>query len=91
MRRALILIITLTALTFGCGMWVDHLQSETALTYLKGIHTIRAAVLEGRLQDAAMEQAYLHAMWQHESSWLNCVISHHHTRDVNSADRKSVV
>ena len=85
MRRALILIISLTVFTFGCGWWLDHLQSETALSYLKGIHTIRAAVLEGRMQDAGMEQAYLHAMWQHDSDWLNCMISHHHTRDVESA------
>ena len=85
MRRALILIIVLTALTFGCGFWLDHRQSEMALEYLAGIHEIRTAVLEGRMQDASVQQAYLHAMWQHESIWLNCLISHHHTRDVSSA------
>ena len=85
MRRALILIITLALFTFGCGFWLDMLQRDTAEAYLEGVSAIREAVMDGRMDDAAMDQAHLHAMWQHDSAWLNCLISHHHTRNVGSA------
>jgi len=84
MRRALILIITLSLLTFGCGLWLDDLQKDTAFRYLEGIETIRQAVKDNRMDAARREQAYWHAMWQHDSDWLNCLISHHHTRNVNA-------
>ena len=85
MRRALILIVVLTAGTFGCGLGLDHLQRETALEYMQRLTAVREAVLEKRMDDAQREQAYLHALWQHDSAWLNCLISHHHTRDVSYA------
>lgn len=85
MRRAVILIITLTLFTFGCGLWLDHLQQQTALGYLDGLDAVRALVLQGRMDEAACEQSYLHALWQHDSKWMNCLIDHHHTRDVEGA------
>lgn len=85
MRRALILIIVLTAGTFGGGWWLDHLQQKTAQHYLAMLDGVRASVLEGRTDDARREESYLHALWQHDAGWLNCLISHHHTRDVSSA------
>lgn len=84
MKRALILILLLTALTFGGGTWLDHLQKRTAASYLQGMETIRRAVLNGSMDQAAGEQAYWHALWQHDSNWLNAIISHQHTRDVNA-------
>ena len=85
MRRALILILVLTAGTFGSGWWLDHLQQNTARRYLAGLDAVRQAVLENRMDEARREESYLHALWQHDAPWLNCLISHHHTRDVNSA------
>lgn len=85
MRRALILIIVLTAGSFGCGWWLDHLQEDTAHRYLDMLGGVRTAVLENRMQDALREEIHLHALWQHDAEWLNGLISHHHTRDVSSA------
>lgn len=84
MRRALTLVILLGFLTFGCGLWLDHLQTKTASRYLVGIEEIRQAIKDERMEDARREQAYWHALWQHDSEWLNCLISHHHTRDVSA-------
>ena len=84
MKRALILIIVLSIGTFGCGIWLDRLQTRTALKYLDGVETIRQSIWDNRMDDARREQAYWHAMWQHDSGWLNCLISHHHTRNVNA-------
>lgn len=85
MRRALLLILLLTAFTFGCGLSLDHLQQKTALRYLDDLHAVRVLVLEGQMDSAAREQAYLHALWQRDAKWLNCLIDHHHTRDVEGA------
>ena len=43
------------------------------------------AIDAGRLEEAAQEQAYLHARWEHDADWLNFLIGHHHTRAVTSA------
>jgi len=85
MRRALILITTLTLLTFGCGWRLDKLQHDTALRYLGQLEAIRQDVLAGDMDAARTGQAYLHALWQHDAHWLNCLIDHHHTRDVEGA------
>lgn len=85
MRRALTLIISLTLLTIGCSLWADRVQQDTALDYLQQLNAVRRQVLAGDLTAAAKEQAYMHALWQHDAKWLNCLIDHHHTRDVNSA------
>ena len=85
MRRALMLILFLSAFTFGCGLSADHVQQETAMGYMQRLNTVRQLVLSGRMDEAAREQAYVHALWQHDAKWLNCLIDHHHTRDVNGA------
>lgn len=88
MKRALILILTLSTLTFGCGWWLDGLQQRTALRYLDGLDAVRASILTGEMDDALREQAYLHALWINDAHWLNCLIDHHHTRDVDGAMRR---
>lgn len=88
MKRALILVLTLTALSFGLGWKLDTLQRDTALAYLDGLYAVRQAVDDGRMAQARSEQAYLHALWQHDAHWLNCLIDHHHTRDVDGAMRR---
>lgn len=85
MRRALILIITLSLFTFGCGWRLDKLQHDTAMRYLHSLSGVRQSVLDGRMSDARSEQAWLHALWQRDAHWLNCLIDHHHTRDVDGA------
>lgn len=85
MRRAYVLIIVLTVLGFGAGIWADLAQQNTAREYLDAFINVREAVERGNLDAASQEQAYLHAKWQHDAVWLNCLISHHHTRAVNTA------
>lgn len=85
MRRAITLIITLTILGFGGSIWVDIAQRNTAREYLEGVGIVRQAIASDQMDKAAEEQAYLHAKWQHDAVWLNCITSHHHTRAVNTA------
>ncbi len=85
MRRAYILIIALTFFTFTFGYRMDKLQHDTAVRYLTQLQEIREMVLQDDLTAARAEQAYVHALWQHDAHWLNCLIDHHHTRDVNDA------
>lgn len=85
MQRALTLILVLTIFSFGLGIWVDAAQQNTARCYLDGYALVRELVEKGRSDAAAQEQAYLHARWQHDEVWLNCLISHHHTRAVSTA------
>ena len=85
MRRAIVLIVTLTALSIGLGLWLDLTQSHTAREYLEALDGMREAIDAGRLEEAAQEQAYLHAQWEHDADWLNFLIGHHHTRAVTSA------
>ena len=87
MKRAVILIITLTALTFGCGWQLDRLQQRTAMGYLDRLYTIRQLIMADDLESAASEQSYLHTLWQKDAHWLNALLDHHHTRDVESAMR----
>lgn len=85
MRRAIILIITLTLFTFGFGWRMDKLQHDTAIRYLNDLSAIRDMVMRGDMPAARAEQAYVHALWQHDAHWLNWLIDHHHTRDVDGA------
>lgn len=87
MKRALILIVTLSVLTFGGGLWLDHLQQQTAMTYLDQLALIRTLITEDDMEAAIGEQAKLHAGWQKDAHWLNVLLDHHHTRDVESALR----
>ena len=87
MKRALILIVLLTLITFGCGSWLDHLQQKAAQQYLDGFHAVRRLIEADDMAAAEREQAYLHALWQKDAHWLNVLLDHHHTRDVESAMR----
>ena len=87
MKRALILIVVLTLGSFGCGSWLDHLQQKAAQQYLDGFHAVRRLIEADDMDAAAREQAYLHALWQKDAHWLNVLLDHHHTRDVESAMR----
>lgn len=85
MKRSIWLITVLTLLGVGCGLWADMTQQRTARGYLDGLQAVRQAMEAHELDTAKTEQAYLHALWQHDQKWLNTLVSHHHTRDVSSA------
>ena len=85
MRRAIVLITVLTLVAVGLGLWTDLLQQRVAREYLEGATLLRTYLKESDSQAAAHEQAYLHAKWQQDAKWLNCLISHHHTRAVSTA------
>ena len=85
MRRAVTLIVVLTVLCLGLGLWLDLTQRHTAREYLDALDVVRTEVLENRMDSAAHEQAYLHARWQYDAGWLNFLIGHHHTRAVTYA------
>lgn len=87
MKRAMILILTLTLLTFGGGLWLDHLQQKTALAYLDQLSLIRQLIMDNDMETAISQQADLHTAWQKDAHWLNTLLDHHHTRDVESALR----
>ena len=87
MRRALILILTLSLLTFGGGLWLDHLQQKTALAYLDQLSLIRQLIVEDDMEGAISGQTELHTAWQKDAHWLNTLLDHHHTRDVEAALR----
>lgn len=85
MRRAIILIVVMTALSVGFGLWADFSQRALAHRYLDDTARLRALVEAGELERARNEQAYLHALWERDVKQLNFLISHHHTRAVTSA------
>lgn len=85
MRRALILILSITAISFGGAAWLDHLQQSKAMGYLRALEGVRTAVMNGRIAEAQREERYLHALWQHDARWLNALVDHHHTRDISGA------
>lgn len=88
MRRAVWLIVTLTLLGVGCGIWADITQRDTARGYLAGMEAVREAVLAGDMQSALSEQRYWHALWQHDEEWLNYLASHRQTRAISLAMAK---
>lgn len=85
MRRSVILIVVLSILCVGTGFFVDHVQQETAREYMDEALLMRMEVLNGNLDAAYERQVLMHAYWQHDAKWLNCLISHHHTRAVGTA------
>lgn len=85
MRRAVILIVVMLVLSVSLGLWMDLSQRAVAREYLDASTGIRALLEAGQPQNALNEQAYWHAKWQHDAKWLNCLISHHHTRAVTTA------
>lgn len=85
MRRALILIISLTVFCLGCGLWLDAHQTSAARGYLRRTEEIRQQVLSGRFSQALAQQREVHALWIGDSRWLKCLISHQYIRAVDAA------
>lgn len=85
MKRAMVLICVLTVLCVSSGLIVDITQQNTARSYLDALPEVRRAVLLGDMTEAYIQQSLLHANWQHDVNWLNCFVSHHHTRAVTTA------
>ncbi|MDD3334023.1 MAG: DUF4363 family protein [Eubacteriales bacterium] len=85
MRRAVLLIVILTVVSVGLGLWMDFSQRDVAREYLDGAAQIRSLLLEAQWEKATYEQAYQYARWQGDAKWLNCFLSHHHTRAVSTA------
>ena len=85
MRRALILIISLSLLSFGCGFWLDHLRFRTADEYLQQAEAIRLLAQKERWQEALKQERLVCAHWEQDERWLKCLIEHHHSRAVDAA------
>lgn len=82
MKRAIVLI---TVLTIGClaaALTVDLLQHHTAQAYLAELPVLREAVMKRDFQGAKKQHEKLEAAWEQEAFWLDCLISHDHTREV---------
>lgn len=85
MRRAMTLIVVLLVLSLLPALWLDIRQRDTAQSYMAAYEQVRRLLLAEKPQEAEDEASYLHALWQRDETWLNCLISHHHTRAVNTA------
>lgn len=85
MRRAIILIITLSLFSFGSGFYLDHLRHQTGLAYIQDVESLRHLLIAGRWQDAQSHEAFLTVRWQRDAHWLKCLISHQHIREIDSA------
>ena len=85
MKRSVILILVMTLLGTGVGLWMENSLRETCQWYLGQAMALRQMVEADALQDALLEQAYLYARWQGEAQKLNAMVSHHHTRAVDEA------
>ena len=48
MRRAITLIVVLTVMCLGLGLWLDLTQRHTAREYLDALDVVRTEVLENR-------------------------------------------
>ena len=85
MRRAYALIIILTAVSVALGLWADLTQRNLAQEYLHQAERLRRQVAQGKMEAARDAENLLHAKWDKDSLWLNCLIDHHHTRAVSTA------
>ena len=66
MRRALILIISLSLLSFGSGYALDHLRQRTAEQYLAHTEEVRQLALAARWQEAQAQARLIYARWQQD-------------------------
>lgn len=85
MKRAVILIITLSIFALGFGLWMDLTQRSVARDYLQETEQMRRQLAYGEMDVLREAQNHLYERWQKDSRWLNCLIDHHHTRAVSSA------
>jgi len=84
-KRSVILILVMTLLGTGVGLWMESSLRETCQWYIERAMGLRQLVEAGSLQEALQEQTYLYARWQGEAQKLNAMVSHHHTRAVDEA------
>ena len=85
MRRALSLILILSVISFGSGWYLDRLRQHTAEKYLHSSDALGQLISAERWEEALSEVRVLSARWAHDARWLKCLISHHHTREVEAA------
>jgi len=82
MKRAIILITVLTLSCMGAALTVDLLQHHTAKSYMADLPVLRQSVLNRDFKLAKEQHGKLEADWEQEAFWLDCLISHDHTREV---------
>ncbi len=88
MKRALTLVIVIFAALIAAAVLTDGMQQRAGERAAEKSERLRRAVwaedyAEGRkVLDALLQQ------WEAGESWLNCLISHHHTRAVSAALRR---
>jgi len=85
MQRAVILLVVMTLLGVGLGIWMETGLSVVCHRYLAQAEVVRQLVETHALEEALQEERFLYASWQGESRKLNALVSHHHTRAVDEA------
>lgn len=85
MRRAVILIVVMTLLGTGAGLWMERSLQRSCREYAHHAAQIRELLEAGDTDRAQQEEALLHAHWQGDERWLKTLVSHHHTRSVEEA------
>ena len=85
MQRAVILLVVMTILGAGLGIWVETGLSAVCQRYLAQAEVVRQLVETYATEEALQEERFLYASWQGESRKLNALVSHHHTRAVDEA------
>ena len=83
MRRAYLLIILLTVAAVGLGLWADLTQRSVARDYLHQTESLRQQVKAGEMEAAEEAEASIHARWDKDSRWLNCMIPSPHPGGVH--------
>lgn len=85
MQRAVILLVVMTLLGVGLGLWMETGLSAVCQRYLVQAEAVRRLVETNEMGEALEEERFLYASWQGESRKLNALVSHHHTRAVDEA------
>lgn len=85
MQRAVILLVVMTLLGVGLGIWMEMGLSAVCQRYLAQTEVVRQLVETDATEEALQEERFLYASWQGESRKLNALVSHHHTRAVDEA------
>lgn len=85
MQRAVILLVVMTLLGVGLGIWMEMGLSAVCQRYLAQTEVVRQLVETDATEAALQEERFLYASWQGESRKLNALVSHHHTRAVDEA------
>ena len=85
MQRAVILLVVMTLLGVGLGLWMETGLSTVCQRYLVQAEAVRRLVETNEMGEALEEERFLYASWQGESRKLNALVSHHHTRAVDEA------